>query len=210
MNRRIACPDFSRMCVAIQVDYLRTKTCVGLKPKASQLCALDADIKERWVPRKNTYFEPTWLHTTQHFTEQRGASFEIDSQRPSKAWNNAIANLEFNNVGDEWANPKKSFYGLLIVQNDNEKTSHAIGIRKSHAQRYFIHDIYTDSKSATAVDGCDSAENKYDTKDSFSTGINAHLKNYANNGYKKLFVIKLIKEKPLAPFIKSLRSYFQK
>lgn len=209
MNRRIACPDFSRMCVSIQVNYLRTKTCVDLTLKKAQLHELDTEIKQRWASKGNTYFEPTWLHTTQHFSEQRSATFDINTQLPAEAWHNAITNLEFRNIGDEWTNPKKAFYGLLIIQNDKEKTSHAIGIRKSHSQIYFIHDIHIDANSGTTVNGCTCKEYTHSEKTAFEKGLDSLLTQYHAHGYTSLFALKLIKDRPFDPFITSLKSYFR-
>jgi hypothetical protein len=206
MHRQIACTTMAKMCVASQLTYLQSKKTCAFKHDETTIKKRNRDIQQQWDPKRSTYFDPHWLKTTLHFREQRSATFDIDPKRPLSAWNNAIGNLEFNNPGEEWSSTKDAFYGLLIVLK--EDTSHAIAIRKSHLQHYFIHDIYTEAQSATAIDGCDGAENNYPTKEYFNNGINTHLTKYTANGYTSLFVIKLIKEKPFAPFIQSMKGFF--
>lgn len=208
MRRKIACPTFAHMCVATQLDYLDTKTCTGLKPRETQIRALDTEIRTLWTQRKATYFEQNWLRNSFHFTEKRSASFDIDPKTPVAAFQWAMANLGFQNPETTWDDPNKSFYGILIVENKHQDLSHAIAIRKSHSQLYFIHDIHTESKSKTALDNCDCREYRYADKDAFETGLDASLKRYHHHGYTTLFVIALIKEKPYCVFTGTLRNRF--
>ncbi len=214
MKRRIACPnpdsDFSNKCLAIQLDYLHHKTCVDLKPRATHINEMHKTLTETWEPQRNTYFDPHWLRNTQQFTEQRSATFEIDPEVPSNAWRKAIANLEYNNPGNQWTNKKLPFDGILIVLNSDKTDSHAIGIRKSHEQHYFLHDIHTESQAETAVNGCVCKEYRYTRKDDFEGTLGIQLGQYSSLGFTELFVIKLIEEKPFDRFLKPLKDLFQR
>jgi hypothetical protein len=212
MKRRIACPnpdsDFSQKCLSIQLDYLHSQNCVDLKSRAPSINALHQTITATWEKKRDTYFDPQWLRTTQERTEQRSATFEIDPKVPSNAWRKAIANLEYNNPGDHWTNDKKAFEAILIVLNSDKTDSHAIGIRKSHEQHYFLHDIHTESKSEAAMNGCVCKEYKHTSKADFEGTLDAHLRQYTAYGFTQIFIIKFIEARPYGVFTKPLSFFF--
>lgn len=208
MKRQIACRSFSQMCVAIQLDYLHTKHCDGLKPRESQIRTLDIQVRALWQQKPDHYFEPHWLRNTQNFTEKRSASFEIDLQNPLDAWQAAMANLAFNHPGDTWYNTQKSFYGMIIVENIQTPAAHAISVRKSHAQHYFIHDIHTDAEGPTAIDRCDCKEYRYPNTAEFEEGLTRLLGQYAQHGYVRLCTIALVKERPYGCLTTPLKNIF--
>ncbi len=195
-KRKIACRDISCMCLSVQLDYLNMEMCIGIKPRKDILERLDQSVHALWNPKRTDYFDPYWLQSELQFTQQLSAVFTMDKAHPTAAWTNAISNIEFNKEDSEWIDfgDKSTFYGVLVINGSgsDDFKSHAIGVRKASSDRYFLHDIYTEALTSTAVAGYDCKEYEYNTESRFEDALNQLLGLYMQQGYTDLFVIELI------------------
>lgn len=208
LKRRVACAaEFGDMCVPVQLHYLKSGCCRGLKPDADRIRALDTVLRAQWIPNQLNYFEPKWLKDQLGYEQANSATFEIDRKAPVETLYTAVINLDFNkpvSPSEFGLRDKKSFLGTLLVLNKKTGDSHAIGLRKS-GQQYFLHDIFTQSTTETAIDGLDCKEYQPKSDIGFRKLFNAFIKQYLAQGFSELRVIEFTAPSPMTRSTEPIR-----